>query len=140
MDTLSPLNYTIALCQITPWKAIVSACTTIFLFLFGDDQTAMTIALIMLALDTITGMTYAIMQRGWQSKEFWRVIPKFIAIISAFIVGNLFAIFQPQIGSVIEYAIAAAVIVAEGSSILENIVKINPEIRFKKVFDKIKKL
>lgn len=140
MDTLSPINYTIALCKITPWQAVLSACTTAFFFLFGDDQTAMTVALIMLGLDTMTGMTYAIMANGFKSKEFWRVIPKFIAVISAFIVGNLFAIFQPQIGSVIEYAIAAAVIVAEGSSILENIVKINPEIRFKKVFDKIKKL
>lgn len=140
MDHLSPLNYIIELCKITPAKVLVSSCTTLFFFLFGDDQTAITIALIMLVLDTITGTTYALMKKKFLSSEFWRVIPKFIAIISAFIVGNLFSIFQQEIGVIIEYGIAAAVIVAEGSSILENVVKINPDIRFKKIIDKIKNI
>jgi phage-related holin len=140
MDQLSPINYTMAVCQVSPIKALLSFCNTILLFLFGNDQTALAIALIMLVVDTITGSAYAIMIHDFKNKEFWRVIPKGIAILSAFIVGNLLSIFQPELGKIIAYGIASAIIIAEGTSILENVVKINPDTNLRKVLAKIKKL
>jgi phage-related holin len=146
MDTLSPLNYTIAVCKVSPWQAIVSLCFTATFFLFGDDLTALIIALIMLSVDTVLGTLAAIIEQSrtkqtvLTSREFWRVIPKFVAIVSAFIVGNLLAIFQPGVGDVLEYGIASVIIVAEAGSILENVGKIHPEFSMKGIIHSLKKL
>jgi phage-related holin len=123
---------------VTPVKAMVSFCITGFFLLFGTDHTAITIALIMLGVDTITGGTAALMHSKFTSSGFWRVIPKFIAIVSAFIVGNLLVIFQPEIGQILEYGIASVIIIAEATSILENVAKIHPDFSMKKIIQRLK--
>lgn len=141
MDTLSPLNYASAVCKFAINHMVsFGACTTFTYILFGDDQRAITLALILLGLDTFVGTTHALMTRSWKSSEAWRLVPKLIAVTSGFIVGNIFQLFQVEIGTVIEYMIAGAIIFAEGGSVLENAAKIYPQLDFKKVFAKIKKI
>ena len=139
MQDLSPLNYTIHLCHVAWTKSLAPVCMTALFLLFGDDYTAIVIALIMLAVDTIIGSTAAIIQNEFSNRNWWRVVPKFVAIVSAFVVGNLLVIFEPKFGSVLEYAIVSVIIFSETISILENAAKIHPDLNFKKVFDKLRK-
>lgn len=140
MSELSPINYSIHVCHSFIVKPVLSMCTTGFLFLLGDDHTAISIALMMLTLDTITGNVAAWRQKKWNAEMNWRFVHKLIAVGSAFVVGNLFALFEPTIGSVLKYMVASAIIYAEGGSVLKNGAKIDPTYDFKKVLDKIRKV
>jgi len=155
-DKLSPINYVNSLIGFCQGHTVFTVITSIGVFLFGTEISALLIALAALALDTITGVTVALVydfkhshevkknkkeEKGFTSAVFWQVIPKTIAVLSAFVMGQLIQTFYGvTIGTLIESSIAGLIIAAEASSVLENIGKIHQPFSMRKIIQKIKKL
>ena len=142
---LNPIPYLTEVCSLHTIKAIVSGCVTILFVLFGDDMTALNIAIVLLIIDTVTGRVAAGIEerRGEnkvQSSRAYRLIEKMVAIFSLFITANLLGIFTPEVRDKLIYVVAASVIWVEGMSIFENVERIDNRLSLKKVRDLIPKI
>jgi len=118
------MSYLLSFCNWSITKLLMVGCFSIFLYLFGNETQALTIAYIFLALDTFTGTIAAFKDRRFSSNKFGRVIIKFIVITVAFIVGELLTRFLGGM-SIVEYLLASTVIFREASSILENLYRLD---------------
>lgn len=145
MHPLSPLAYAKEICTLTFARAISSLCLTTLLFLFGNNLVPLIVALSMWFLDTLTGVYAAWLEQKvgknkLTSKRGWEMVPKLIAIFSAFITGNLMALFYPAgFGDAIKYGIASVIITVEAASILENVQRMDSRYSFQEIIKKFKK-
>lgn len=126
---LSPAVYTKELCSLSYLKAIGALCGTFVFFLFGENLLPLIIAFGMLILDTVTAIlavTYVDGMAKVTSKRMWQIIPKFVAMGSAFIVANWIELFEPALSHSVDYAVASMIIWVEAKSIVENIQRLDP--------------
>lgn len=136
---LSPFNYVASMCEGVNAKILFSImCSGVF-FLFGDNLMPLVIAIALVVVDTVIGVSSA-RYSGQQitSKKAWRLIPKLTAVFSAFITANLIGQFEPTLNEPLRYLVASGIIFTEGKSIYEHVGDIYPTLDVSKIIEKLK--
>ena len=118
------------------WKMEISVMENIIMFMATLNANIFIFTLLFIALDVITGITQAIANRCVESEKmkngFWH---KLAIIFALFVAGMIDCLVQIGIGQQLGFVTpifecaCLYIIVMELTSIMENIVKMNPELK-----------
>lgn len=118
-------DYLHRLCDINFVKAILAGCVTAIIAVFGEDHTAVLVAMGLFCLDTITGTWLACREGRCSSRGFYPAIEKAFILIVIFASTALMAQLYEEF-RVLLYVLPTLAAINEFGSILENVQKIRP--------------